>query len=31
VVEFDEKKTEGNRLRLVKYLKVKHGNKDKRQ
>jgi len=30
VVEFDEKKKEGNRLRLVKYLNVKHGNKDKR-
>jgi anti-sigma regulatory factor (Ser/Thr protein kinase) len=30
VVEFDEKKKKGNRLRLVKYLKVKHGNKDKR-
>ena len=29
VVEFDEKKKKGNRLRLVKYLKVKHGNKDK--
>ncbi len=29
VVEFDEKKKNGNRLRLVKYLKVKHGNKDK--
>ncbi len=30
VVEFDEKKKKGNRLRLVKYLKVKHGDKDKR-
>jgi anti-sigma regulatory factor (Ser/Thr protein kinase) len=30
VVEFDEKKKKGNRLRLVKYLKVKHGNKDTR-
>ncbi len=30
VVEFDEKKKKGNRLRLVKYLKVKHGNKAKR-
>jgi anti-sigma regulatory factor (Ser/Thr protein kinase) len=30
VVEFDEEKKKGNRLRLVKYLKVKHGNKDKR-
>ena len=28
VVEFDEKKEKGNRLRLVKYLKVKHGDKD---
>jgi serine/threonine-protein kinase RsbW len=30
VVEFDEKKKKGNRLRLVKYLKVKHGNKNSR-
>jgi anti-sigma regulatory factor (Ser/Thr protein kinase) len=30
VVEFDEKKEKGNRLRLVKYLTVKHGNKDNR-
>ncbi len=30
IVEFDEKKKKGNRLRLVKYLKEKHGNKDKR-
>jgi len=30
VVEFDEKKTQGNRLRLVKYLKAKDGDKDKR-
>jgi serine/threonine-protein kinase RsbW len=29
VVEFDEKKKRGNRLRLVKYLTVKHGNKNK--
>jgi len=30
VVELDEKKEEGNRLVLIKYLKVKRGNKDKR-
>ncbi len=30
IVEFDEKKKKGNRLRLIKYLKEKHGNKDKR-
>ena len=29
IVEFDEKKKKGNRLRLVKYLKEKHGNKNK--
>jgi len=30
IVEFDEKKKKGNRLRLVKYLKEEHGNKNKR-
>ena len=30
VVEFDEKKKKGNSLRLVKYLKVNNGNKDRR-
>ncbi len=30
IVEFDEKKKNGNRLRLVKYLKGKDGNKDQR-
>ncbi|MGD1076013.1 MAG: ATP-binding protein [Thermodesulfovibrionales bacterium] len=30
VVEFDEKKKAGNRLRLVKYLKEKHGDNDQR-
>jgi anti-sigma regulatory factor (Ser/Thr protein kinase) len=30
VVEFDEEKQKGNRLRLVKYLKEKHGDRDKR-
>jgi len=29
IVEFDEKKKNGNRLRLVKYFKGNHGNKDK--
>jgi len=29
IVEFDEKKKKGNRLRLVKYLKEKHGNRNK--
>lgn len=29
IVEFDEKKKNGNKLRLVKYLKEKHGNKNK--
>ena len=31
VVKFDEKKEEGNRLVLIKHLRVKRGNKDKRQ
>ncbi len=30
IVEFDEKKKNGNRLRLVRYLKGKDGDKDKR-
>ncbi len=30
VVEFDEEKQTGNRLRLVKYLKENHGDRDKR-
>jgi anti-sigma regulatory factor (Ser/Thr protein kinase) len=30
VFEFDEEKKKGNRLRLVKYLKVQNGNKDNR-
>jgi len=29
IVEFDEKKKKGNRLRLVKYLKERHGDKNK--
>jgi serine/threonine-protein kinase RsbW len=31
LVEFNGKKKKGNRLRLVKYLKAKYGNKDKRR
>jgi anti-sigma regulatory factor (Ser/Thr protein kinase) len=30
VVEFDGQQNEGNRLRLIKYLKVQHGDKDNR-